>query len=135
MRKLIRIFVLLSTTLVVGCASDLLGKSFNSATGEWNWEFRTPADYPHSGKMTIIDETKATYTWDSGRILFYATNDQGRWEGYWVEKVTGTPCSVKKDGSNNWGVAIFQFNDAYDKFEGTYDMCGKGQKYPWSGSR
>ena len=70
--------------------------------------------------------------------MFYAIDDQGKWEGYWVEihGPTGTlKCSDKKDGSFHWGVAIFQFNDTYTKFRGEQDYCGEGERDPWNGER
>jgi hypothetical protein len=85
--------------------------------------------------MTIIDEKKATYTYANGRIFFYAIDGQDKWKGYWVEDSGAHDCSEKKDGSTDWGVAIFQFNDAYNEFRGELDFCGVGSKYPWSGVR
>jgi len=80
--------------------------------GEWSWQLQRPIGTALSGKMTFIDETKATYTYDSGRIFFYAIDDQGKWEGYWVENSGAHDCADKKDGSTDWGAVIFQFNDA-----------------------
>ena len=40
-----------------------------------------------------------------------------------------------KDGSTDWGVAIFQFNDVYIEFRGEYDFCGEGEKWDWDGVR
>ena len=86
------------------------------------------------GKMSITDNTHATYTANNGRIIFVATNDNGRWDGYWIEDGSDA-CSTEKDGSKQWGVATFQFNDDYSQFEGTWDMCGNGENYSWSGFR
>jgi len=83
--------------------------------------------------MTIIDETKATTTFKNGRIFFYAIDDQGKWEGHWVAETYKRHCSDKKHGSNRWGVAIFQFNDAYNSFKGTWDFCGDDVTYFWDG--
>jgi hypothetical protein len=135
MLNLVKTFVLLSTILIIGGASGSSGKSFDSAMGEWSWQYEVPSGRFYSGKMTIIDETKATYTFNNGRILFYAVDDQGKWEGYWVEDPGAHGCSDKKDGSYNWGVAIFQFNDAYNKFRGKYDFCGEGSRFSWSAVR
>jgi hypothetical protein len=85
--------------------------------------------------MTIVDKRKATYTYDNGRILFYAIINQIYWEGYWVENSGAHDCSEKKDGSTDWGVVKFQFNDAYNSFSGEWDFCGEGPKYSWSGVR
>ncbi len=134
MLNIIRTFLLLATTLIIGCASSPSGKSVDSAMGEWRYEFQRPSGQWAHGKMTIIDETKATYGFDNGRILFYAVDDQGKWEGYWVED-SGAGCPDKKDGSTNWGVAIFQFDDAHNQFEGTWNHCGEGRKLRWTGTR
>jgi len=134
MQNLIKTFVLLSTVLIIGCAGPS-EKSFDSAMGEWSWTYELPSANRAAGTMTIIDETKATYSHANGRILFYAIDDQGKWEGYWVQISAGHVCPNKKDGSTNWGVAIFQFNDAYNKFSGTWDYCGDGELFDWYGSR
>ena len=80
--------------------------------------------------MTFIDETMATYAYQDGRIFFYAIDDQGKWEGYWARK-----CSVKKNGSADWGVVTFQFNDAYNEFTGQWNFCGEGEEWEWNGVR
>ena len=97
MQTLIRTFVLLSTVLIIGCASGPSGKSFDSAIGEWWWQFGAPSGREYSGKMTIIDETKATSTWKNGRIFFYAIDDQGKWEGHWVND-TGKKELFRQEG-------------------------------------
>lgn len=130
----LRIFVLFSTLLIAGCASGPSGKSFDSAMGEWSAKWQTEDGLWKSTKMTIIDETKATYTSSSGRIFFYAIGDQGKWDGFWVEN-PGNWCLEEKDGSKNWGVSIFQFNDTYNSYTGTWDMCGEGSKFPTEGFR
>ena len=134
MLNLMRTFLLLSTILIIGCAGTS-GKSFDSAMGEWNLRFHPPSGTPVSAKLTIIDETKATYTWMNGRILFYATDGQGKWEGYWVEDAGQHDCSDKKDGSTDWGAGVIRFNDAYNKFTGEWDFCGDGEQFDWDGVR
>ena len=140
MQTLIRTFVLLSTILVIGCASGPSGKSFDSPIGKWNeeWEIHDEhgADWSLQ-KVTIIDETRGTYTsrWSVGRILFYAIDDQGRWMGHWVQMSSSVPCVEEKHGSKYWGVNIYQFNDNYAEYQGTWDNCGEGHKYRTKGYR
>jgi hypothetical protein len=67
-------------------------------------------------------------------MLFYAIDDQRKWEGYWVDE-GGDACTDKKDGSTNWGALTFRFNDTYTELKGEYDDCGKGRKFPWVGVR
>ncbi len=114
MLNLMRIFVVLSTTPIIGCASGPSEKSFDSAIGEWRWTWEIHG-FRKAGNMTIIDETKATYGYRNGRIIFYAIDDQGKWEGYWVEALGGR-CLEEKYGSKKWGVMSYQFNDAYNKY-------------------
>ena len=135
MLNLMRTFLLLSTILIIGCASGPSGKSFDSVMGEWSSQLQQPTGTAVSIKITIIDETKATYTWMNGRIFFYAIDDQGKWEGYWVEDAGQHDCSDKKDGSTDWGTVIFQFNDAYNRFSGKWDFCGDGELFDWDGVR
>ena len=136
MSKLIRTFVLLSTILIIGCASGPSGKTFDSALGEWKTKTITLSGRFTSDRMTITDKSKATYGISGGRIFFYAVDDQGKWEGYWVEDYgPNMSCTEAKDGSNVWGVVVFQFNDTYSNFTGDWDTCGEGKKYAWNGYR
>ena len=134
MLTLVKTFVLLSTILIIGCAGPS-GKSFDSAVGEWSLQFHPPSGTTVAAKLTIIDEAKATYTWMNGRILFYAIEEQGKWEGYWVEDAGQHDCWEKKDGSTDWGVATFLFNDAYNSFSGKWDFCGDGEIFDLDGVR
>ena len=102
LQNLLRKFVLLSSILISGCAGPS-GKSFDSAMGEWSSQIHPPYGASKFAKLTIIDETKATYTWMNGRIFFYAIDDQDKWEGYRVENSGAHDCADKKDGSTDWG--------------------------------
>ena len=108
---------------------------FDSPIGEWSEQYQEMNGAWNLSKVTIIDETKGTYTNPDGRIQFYAIDEQGRWNGYWIEESGSTSCSEEKSGSNYWGEYIFQFNDTYTQYEATWDVCGEGQKYPTKGVR
>ena len=129
-----RILLIFSALLIASCASGPSGMGFDSALGEWETKFVNLSGIIATPRMTIIDESKATYEYQEGRILFYAVDDQGKWEGYWVERGAKT-CTESKDGSNFWGMVSFQFNDTYTNFTGYWNLCGKGIKRPWSGNR
>jgi adenylate cyclase len=120
--------------LITGSASGASAKTFDSAMGEWRARGQGPDCIVERSQLTIVDEMKATYTIGNGRILFYAIDDQRKWEGYWVED-GGGGCADKKDGSNYWGAMTFRFNDTYNKWKGEFDFCGEGRKYPWDGFR
>ena len=136
MLNLLRIIALLTTTLAAGCATGPSEESFDSAVGKWKTKWLTISGSPRTVRLTIFDESKATYGYHSGRILFYAVDDQRNWEGYWVESYAqNISCAESKDGSDVWGVVKFQFNDTYTQFTGDWDACGKGAKYPWNGRR
>lgn len=70
----------------------------NPLTLLWDgsWQLQQPTGTALSGKMTFIDETKATYTYDNGRIFFYAIDDLDKWEGYWVENSGARDCADKR---------------------------------------
>jgi hypothetical protein len=119
--------------LVVGIVSGPSIESFASPIGEWSDRYQSTDGTWWRSTTTFIDEATATYTNSDGRVFFYETDDQN-WEGLWVEDGRGV-CSEKKHGSKNWGVIKFQFNEAYNKYEGTWDNCGNGQKFPFSGVR
>jgi hypothetical protein len=122
--------------LISSSASGASGKTFDSAMGEWSSRAQTGAGgcTLTTLQLTFVDETKATFpSYANGRILFYAIDDQRKWEGYWVQD--GDGCANKKDGSTYWGAVTFQFNDTYTKWKGEYDECGVGRKFPWNGVR
>ena len=123
-------------TLIIGSTSGASGKTFDSAMGEWSFRVQGPDCILEKAQMTIVDEIKVTYTpsYRTGRIFWYAIDDQRKWEGYWVEGAQGN-CADKKDGSTYWGVVIFRFNDTYTEWKGEFDICGEGRKYPWDGLR
>ncbi len=124
--------------LIIGSASGASARTFDSAMGQWNARGQGPDCILEKYQITIADESKATYPFingrkANGRILFYAKDDQRKWEGYWVEE--GGNCADKKDGSNYWGAVTFRFNDTYTRWKGEFDFCGEGKKYPLDGFR
>jgi tetratricopeptide (TPR) repeat protein len=122
-------------SLIAGSASGASAKTFDSAMGEWSSIFQGSDCVLNKVQLTIVDETKAiTPSYRNGRILFYALDDQRKWEGYWVDEIAGN-CVEKKDGSTYWGVVTFRFNDTYTEWKGEFDECGEGRKYPWDGFR
>jgi hypothetical protein len=50
-------------------------------------------------------------------VTFYSADENGKWEGYWVDHSGPHPCETKEDESYYWGVVEFQFNEAYNEFE------------------
>jgi adenylate cyclase len=120
----------------IGSASGASAKTFDSAMGVWRSRNQGPDCILEFQQLTIVDETKATFTLLNGRILFYAIDDQRKWEGYWVQDIVGGGrCADNKDGSTLWGVLTLQFNDTYTEWKGEFDFCGAGIKYPWIGFR
>ena len=120
--------------LTIGSASGTSGKTFDSAMGEWSSKHQGPDCVLNTVQMTFVDKIKVTYPLLNGRFLFYAIDDQRKWEGYWVEEGSGA-CADKKDGSSYWGAVTLRFNDTYNKWKGEFDFCGAGRKYPWHGFR
>ena len=110
------------------------GDTFDKAQGRWESQW----EKTHGGTQT------ATTTFDyygnmastPGPIVkFHSADDSGKWEGYWVDHSGSHPCDTKEYGSHYWGVVEFQFNEAYNEFEGTWDFCGKDLKHGWKGKR
>ena len=110
------------------------GDTFDKAQGRWESQW----EKTHGGTQT------ATTTFDyygnmastPGPIVkFNSADDSGKWEGYWVEDSGSHRCDTKEGGSHHWGVVEFQFNEAYNEFEGTWDFCGNGLKHGWKGKR
>jgi len=130
----IKVLAMLLALLIVGCASTPSGMSIDSPIGEWSEQYESMSGDMRSSKVTIIDESMGTYTNPDGRSEFYAI-DEGRSKGYWIEEGGSDPCSEEKGGSMFWGEQNFEFNDTYDQYEGTWDMCGEGRKYTTKGVR
>ena len=136
MLNLARTFGLLSTFLIVGCTVGPSGMSFDSPVGEWSDKYEKKNGGYGTSKITIIDETKATYTYPpNGRIEFYAIDEPRIWKGFWILEYGANACAEEKDGSPFWGVSIFRFNETYNRYSGSWDVCGQGPKYTTSGIR
>ncbi len=82
----IKALAMLSTLLIISCATGPSEKTFDSAVGVWSDKYKTMSGKTRSSVVTIIDETKATYTNPNGRIEFYSIDDQRTWKGYWIEE-------------------------------------------------
>jgi len=123
-----------SKYLEIGPTSGSSEQTYDSVMGTWRFRYMGPDCSLVKGQLTIVDMIKATYPVWNGRIFWYATDDQRAWEGHWIEDAGGK-CVDEKDGSNFWGVATFRFNESYTRWNGEFDFCGQGRKYPWNGSR
>jgi hypothetical protein len=144
----IKVLLVLSISLVIGCATSPSpsGKVFDSPIGEWTDQYETTGggEIPSgvdgkikTTKIIIIDETRAIYPGLNGRVEFYAIDEQGRWKGYWIDETLSKYflCSEEKGGSPYWGEIIYQFNETYNQYTGTWDKCGEGKKYSTKGFR
>ena len=108
---------------------------YASAHGDWETRWQGPSGQWTDGvALSIVDSSVAQYMPGNGKIHFYQVDDLGRWEGYWVEAPANT-CIEEKHGSRNWGIATFQFNESFTRFNGTWDSFGQGQRYAWAGDR
>jgi hypothetical protein len=130
----IRVLAILSTLLIIGCASGPSRKTFDSAIGVWNVRYEIPYGSPLSSKLTIIDETGGTYS-HLARVEFYAIDEQRNWKGYWTLETGFYACLEKKNGSIYWGESMFQFNETYNEYTGTWNFCGEEQKFATKGVR
>ena len=129
--------VMLLVILIAGCATGPSGQSFDSAIGVWNERYEIPNGSPLTSRLTITDESVGIYT-HSVRVEFYAIEKQRKWKGYWIHE-TGEfgafPSSEEKNGTVFWGEVIYQFNETYNGYTGTWDFCGKDQKFASKGVR
>lgn len=114
--------------------SEADAETFEMAEGRWVSQWETPRSgtttaettFDLYGRMASIPGPFAT---------FYSADENGNWEGYWVEESGRQRCATKNGESYHWGVVRFQFDSAYNEFEGTWDHCGEGQKWEWKGKR
>ena len=130
------IIILTAAIFIIGCASPSSDQVFQSPDGDWSTSIQTSASWESLGTMTFSGINKASYTYRGGRILFDEIDDAGLWKGHWIEDTwSAVICPQERDGSKSWGQAIFQFNETYTRFRGTYDLCGEGRKNSWDGRR
>jgi hypothetical protein len=137
---------ILSALLLVSCATAPSGDNYDSPIGEWTEHFESsgggevpsgPDGMTLTSKLTIIDKNRATYSKLNGRVEFYEIDEQGRWKGYWIHETMQKYflCPEEKGGSPFWGEIVYQFNETYNQYTGTWDKCGEGKKYAISGVR
>lgn len=110
------------------------GDAFEKAEGRWVSE-RERIHGRAQTSTTTFDYYGKMASRPGPVVTFYSADENGKWEGYWVEDSGRHQCDTKNDGSHHWGVVQFQFNEAYNEFEGTWDFCGEGTKYGWKGKR
>lgn len=131
----------ISTTAITlslfACATLSTVHANESPSGTWKTKVQYGDGSWHShGVMTFTDKTKAKYELRNGRILFTKVDDQGKWIGRWVENNQSfLSCPEEVDGSKTWGEAIFQFDETYNTFKGSWDQCGNGGRNAWVGHR
>lgn len=131
-----RISILLTLTALTGCASGPSGEAFDSPVGLWTERFEMVNASTHTAQVHIVDENHATYTSPHpGRIEFYAVDEQGRWKGYWINQTGRYACAEEKNGSRYWGESIYRFNQTFNRYTGTWDVCGEGPNYALEGYR
>lgn len=131
---MVKALTILLTLLMAGCAAKRSVTALHPAAGDWRTTWQGVNGEWQASALQIAGEHAATFSGHNGRIHFYAISGNRTWEGYWIEDRPGL-CEHRRDGSSYWGVAIFTFNAAYDRFEGTWDMCGDGNRAQWKGSR
>jgi len=125
--------ILALLALMPGCATSPSGMNFASPAGEWNETYETPYGTTRSGRFTIIDETRGSYP--GGEVVFFATDDPRNWKGYWIREGGANACNVNRNGSPNWGVVTYRFNENFNRYSGTWDQCGEGRNWSISGLR
>lgn len=132
-------YVALATLLAATFFSNatLAGGSFEKAAGEWASSWVDENGETSNDKLKFDGTGKMVYIPENGEFVsFQSADENGKWEGHWVGFANPTwRCENKYQGSHYWGVVLFQFNERYDEFEATYDICGKGTKYGWTGER
>ena len=134
MIKITRFHAFLPVALtMLGCATKPSGMTFDSPLGEWSETYETYSGSTRTSRFIIVDETLGTYP--GGQVQFFATEDPYHWKGYWINEEGKQACEQKKDDSPYWGVMTYNFNETYNRYNGTWDQCGEGRNWPISGLR
>ncbi len=115
-------------------ASQADGDTFGKAQGRWVSEWENTQGRTQISTTTFDYYGRMAST-PGPMVTFYSADENGKWEGYWVDHSGPHPCDTKEDESHYWGVVKFQFNEAYNEFESTWDFCGQGMKQVWKGKR
>ena len=131
--KFTNISVLFAFTLLAGCASGPSGESFDSPIGVWNEKWESSSGMMKPATLTIIDESRGAYT--PNGVEFHVKEEPRTWKGFWIMDTGSQACLEDKDGSPYWGETTFRFNETYNRYSGTWDMCGMGQKFSLAGRR
>ncbi len=98
--------------------------------GKWITDFGE-ISFPAEARRRI----DAPYTHNNGRLFGTLT---GRvFSGEWVQSASDSPCSISRHGSPHWGAVELRFNEAFNRFTGVWNYCGKtaGSDKKWSGYR
>jgi hypothetical protein len=128
--------ILLTAVLQISCATGPSGEIFDSPIGQWTERFEMVNGSTSTAQLHIVDQNHATYTSPHpGRIEFYAVDEQGLWKGYWINETGRYTCAEEKNGSRFWGESIYQFNETFNRYTGSWDACGEGHKYAVNGYR
>ena len=133
--KKLNVFVV--TLFLFVFANQGFTQEFDSPLGEWKTKIQIDGgSWLTHGVMTFSGDGTVKYALRNGRIFFKEKDGQGKWKGHWVEdKQPWVVCTEKLDGSTAWGEAIFQFDEEYKTFKGTWDKCGDGKRNAWVGHR
>jgi len=135
MRSFCVALVALLATAICGNAT-LAGGSFEKAAGEWASVWESESGRTMTSKLKFDGSSEMVYIPDDGSTVnFQSAEDNGKWEGYWIESSGSQRCDTKIEGSHYWGMVLFQFNETYNEFVGTWDNCGEGKKFEWTGER
>ena len=133
------VLLAISAFILTSCASTPSEQSFDSPIGAWQDQFEMMGGKTFKSETTIIDKSRGTFVvlgnGAQGRYEFYSTDDPLIWKGYWILENDSNPCATEKGGSVYWGEQVFNFNEAYDQYTGSYDHCGEGPKYSTKGVR
>ncbi len=128
--------LLFSVSSIPGRATGPSGDLYDSPIGTWDTTGEVWTGGTFFIPLNLVDESRATYPVNGGRILFHSIDDQGNWNGYWVQR-----SGEKKPGRNvddsilAWGAVVLRFNFEYNEFWGKYDYYCDGKKYSWKGHR
>ena len=134
MSKTIRILAVPSMVLVIGCASGPSGQVFESPLGEWSETHELKSGRTKTVKLVITDKTRGMDS--KGAMLeIFSADDDHMWKAYWILESGIYPCSEKKQGSPYWGEEVFNFNETFNQYTGTWNSCGAGQEYWTRGVR
>ena len=128
---------LIHTSLAAACAV-LLGSAAlaqapaNDPTGKWTTTFGE-TELKATAKSGSEGVYELTGKYNFGKGTLKGELKDGVFTGYWTEPGGGPDCKTVRDGTKNWGRAVFTFRG--ESLDGRWQYCDAAPDQTWTGTK